>query len=709
MRPRGETRPTLADSDAERLNLALSAAKLGDWSWEAATDIVTFSDRAAAIFGIPPGPHMTWSAMRNLLHPDDRERARVAVEQALETHTDYDIEYRLTNPPGQRWVSARGRGMYDADGAVRGMLGVVQDISSEVQTRETLRAQAESLQTINRVGQMLAAELDLEKLVQGLTDAATELSGAQFGAFFYNVPDDRGGAYMLYTLSGVAREHFSRFPMHRATSLFGPTFRGEGIVRLDDVRADPRFGQNPPYNGLPEGHLPVASYLAVPVISRSGEVLGGLFFGHSARAVFSERAEQLVVGVAAQAAIAIDNARLFESANRARQSAEEANHLKDEFLATLSHELRTPLNAVLGWTRLLRGQHLDQERRHKAIETIERNVKVQQDIIEDLLDVSRIMSGKLRLDVTHLSLASVVEAAVEAVRPTALAKGIRVQTTLATNDGIVVGDPNRLQQVVWNLLSNALKFTPKGGRVQVALRRVNSHLELRVADTGRGISAGFRPHVFDRFRQQESSTTRTVGGLGLGLAIVRHLVELHGGSVRAESDGEGKGATFIVDLPVAVMTEQAALAVPRSRPDIHENPLAAAPLGADALAGISVLVVDDEVDTRELVVEVLTQCGAAVRTAASAAAAWTLLREWTPDVIVSDIGMPDQDGYHLIQKIRAEGNRIPAAALTAYARSSDRLRVLSAGFQAHLPKPAEPAELVTLVASLAARSPSGAA
>jgi len=691
-------------SVAERLSLALSASNLGDWSWDAQSDLVTLSERAAAIFRIPSGPHMTWTAMRGLLHPDDGERARVAVETAIAGHTDYDIQYRLVNGTGERWVSARGRPVYASDGRVLGMIGVVQDISDEVHTRETLKLQADALETINRVGQMLSGELDLQKLVQNLTDAATEVSGAEFGAFFYNVLDEHGASYMLYTLSGVDREHFARFPMPRATSLFGPTFRGEGVIRLDDVRKDPRFGQNPPYRGMPAGHLPVVSYLAVPVVGRTGEVIGGLFFGHSQPAAFSERTERIVSGLAGQAAIAIDNARLYDAARRARQTAEEANNLKDEFLATLSHELRTPLNAVLGWARLLRGAQLDPPRQERALDTIERNVKVQQEIIEDLLDVSRIMSGKLRLDVTQTALAPIVESAVETLRPAMLARDIRVQTSLATTDGIVLGDPSRLQQIVWNLLSNAIKFTPKGGRVQISVLRVNSHLELVVADTGRGISPAFLPHVFDRFRQGDAGTTRTAGGLGLGLAIVRHLVEMHGGTVKAESEGENRGATFTVQLPVAVMTERkAATATGVSAREDHTAPTI--PLEGDLLHGVQVLVVDDEADTRDLVLEVLSHCGAQVRTAASASEGWSVLREWSPDVILSDVGMPGQDGYAFIESVRADGDRTPAAALTAYARSSDRLRALAAGFQAHLPKPAEPAELVALVASLAGRAP----
>ncbi len=524
---------------------------------------------------------------------------------------------------------------------------------------------------------------------------------ARSSAFFYNVIDDRGGSYMLYSLSGVDRELFSRFPMPRATGLFGPTFRGEGVIRLADVREDPRFGQNPPYGGMPAGHLPVVSYLAVPVVGRGGDVLGGLFFGHSTPAVFTERAEHIVSGLAGQAAIAIDNARLFESAKRARHAAEEANNLKDEFLATLSHELRTPLSAVLGWTRLLAGSQLDSSRRDKAVATIERNVKSLQEIIEDLLDVSRIMSGKLHLEFVRIPPRR------SSTRPwTPEAHGAR-QGYPGADDAEHERrpDPRRREPPaadLWNLLSNALKFTPKGGRVQVTLNRINSHLELRVADTGRGIPASLLPHVFERFRQGDSGTTRSSGGLGLGLAIVRSLVDLHGGTVSAESDGEGKGATFVLQFPVAVLTEQGAKPGAAAH-TLHELG-AAGRLSADALAGLSVLVVDDEVDTRDLVAEVLGQYGAEVRTATSAHEGWTLLKQWSPDVILSDVGMPEADGYRFIERVRADGNRAPAAALTAYARPSDRMRALAAGFQAHLSKPAEPAELVATVASLAGRA-----
>ena len=538
-------------SDAQRLRLALDAARLGDWAWDTATDLVTMSPRAAEIFDIPSGTVMTWTAMRELLHPADRERARVAVERAVAERSDYDIEYRILAAAEERWVAARGHAAYAEDGAVLGMLGIVQDITEQVCTKQLVQRHADALTIVNRFGIMLSAELDLKKLVQALTDAATKLSGAQFGSFFYNVLDEGGGSYMLYTLSGVDRKHFERFPMPRATSLLGPTFRGEGIIRLADVTADPRFGQNEPHFGMPRGHLPVRSYLAIPVIGRSGDVLGGLLFGHAEPGIFTESAEQIVAGLAAQAAVAIDNARLFDAVQKARESAEVANRLKDEFLATVSHELRTPLNAVLGWTALLRSTQMDEARRAKALETIERNAQLQQKIVEDILDVSRIVAGQLRLEKDPMPFRPVVEAAVESVRPSATAKGIHITVELDDDPAIIIGDQARLHQVVWNLLTNSIKFTPDGGSMRVTLTVMESRVELVVSDTGAGIAPDFLPHVFERFRQGDARVTRTHGGLGLGLAIVRHLTEMHGGTVAAVSAGERKGATFIVRLPTA--------------------------------------------------------------------------------------------------------------------------------------------------------------
>ncbi|HLM03003.1 MAG TPA: ATP-binding protein, partial [Pyrinomonadaceae bacterium] len=619
------------------------------------------------------------------------------------------------------------------DGKTVGTIIEVRNITREKQSereRENAAREKEKLliaekeareesDTLRRIGQIISAELNLQKIVQAVTDAATELTGAQFGAFFYNVLDEEGASYMLYTLSGVEPEKFANFPMPRATDMFGPTFRGEGTVRIADVHQDARFGKNEPYHGMPKGHLPVTSYLAVSVTSRAGEVVGGLFFGHEKPGVFSEGDERIVEGLAAQAAVAMDNARLFEEAQRERAKAEriaadnarlleeakEANRLKDEFLATVSHELRTPLTSITGWVRMLRSGVLDEPQQARALETIDRNTRAQTQIIEDLLDISRIISGKLRLDIRLVEMESIIEAAFESARPAAEAKNIRLHMLLDRKASPVAGDADRLQQVVWNLVSNAVKFTPKGGRIQVRLERINSHVEISVSDTGQGIAPEFLPYVFERFRQGDSSIARRYGGLGLGLAIVRQLVEMHGGTVSATSPGENQGATFTVTLPLAVVHSQSfdhRAEAARSHEDTHAKISFKCPPQLD---GLRVLVVDDETDAREMLTFVLNQCQAVVQAASSASEALEMMKEFNPHVLVSDVGMPEEDGYDLIRKVRlrekAENQKpIPAIALTAYTRIEDRMQALSAGFQTHVPKPVEPAELAAVIASL---------
>ena len=397
-----------------------------------------------------------------------------------------------------------------------------------------------------------------------------------------------------------------------------------------------------------------------------------------------------------------EHAALLAREQAARSEAEAANRAKDEFLTVLSHELRTPLNAVYGWARMLRARQLDEAASARALEAIERNANAQVRLIDDLLDVSRVISGKMRLDVQPVDLRAVVEDALDAVRPAAEAKEIRLQNVLDPRAPIT-GDPARLQQVVWNLLMNAVKFTPKGGRVQVHLQRVNSHVEIVVSDTGQGIAPEILPFVFDRFRQADSSPTRAHTGLGLGLALVKYLVELHGGSVVAQSPGEGKGATFIVKLPLTI----AEMAGPAQR--VHPTaPLGAVP-GGVRLDGRRVLLVDDDPDALELASAILTGAGATVRTCLSAPDALEVLRQWRPDALVSDIEMPGEDGYSLIRKVRAldanEGGQTPAVALTAYGRTQDRVLSLTAGYNMHVPKPVDPGELTTIIASIATRPP----
>ena len=433
-------------------------------------------------------------------------------------------------------------------------------------------------------------------------------------------------------------------------------------------------------------------WLAAPLTGRDGRNMGLLHLLEKIDGDFTAEDEGLLTQLAQMSSIAIENTLNAE--------AREANRIKDEFLTTLSHELRTPLTAILGWTRALQAGPQNPSQTGRALEVIERNVLAQTKLIDDLLDVSRIITGKLRLSVRSSRLSDIVEAALESMRPAAEAREIEIRFTrdMEDDEDELIGDPDRLQQVVWNLISNAIKFTPPKGRVEVRLSKVGSEFEVRVTDTGRGIRAEFLPAVFERFRQADSSTTRAHGGLGIGLAIVRHLVELHGGSVSAASDGEDQGATFWVRLP-AVALGVTALEGDRAAAAM------AAPIRTGAppdLNGCRVVLVEDETDGRELLATILRSAGADVVDVSSAAEGFEAIRAHPPDVLVSDIAMPDEDGYSLVRRLRLlppeEGGRVPAIALSAYAREEDRLRALAAGFQQHLAKPLDPADLIAVVA-----------
>ena len=828
---------TLRES-ANRLQVALAAGKLGDWLWDAETNLVTLGRRAAELLDLPSETAVSWHVLSERMLDEDRVPARAAFLEAFERRTDFDIECRIENASGERrWLSVVGHGNYAEDGAVLGMTGMVQDISDRKAAENTLRQSQEELQAmansipqlawiarfdgavvwynerwyeytglplgeapaggwdevydpeclpvirlrwqealragtpfemefpirgadgqyrwflsranpvrdstgrlvrwfgtstdvdqvkrvqealrdesnvlelLNNTGNALASKRDLRSLLQEVTDAATRISGARFGAFFYNSTSTDGGVLTLYTLSGLPPEAFAHFPHPRATALFGPSMRGEGTLRSNDLLHDPRYGLNLPYHGVPAGHPAVRSYLAVPVVSRSGEVIGSLFFGHPEPNIFTERTERIVGGIAAQAAVAIDNARLYEAAQQAaeerkvlldsersaRAEAERTSQMKDEFLATLSHELRTPLTAILGWAQVLRRGSRDEADLHRGLQTIERNARAQAQLIEDLLDMSRITSGKVLLDMQALSPLAVVDAAIETVRPGADAKNIHIERDFDSS-GLVAADASRLQQVVWNLLTNAIKFTPMGGAVRVAVREDEAHVAITVSDTGIGIRPEFLAHVFERFRQADSTTTRRHGGLGLGLSIVKQLVEQHGGTVAVSSAGEGHGASFSVSLPLASGTTGGA----RQLRSLSLPPSVPPDTGLRDLGGLRVLVVDDEIDARDLIKRILSDCNATVLTAANAGEALAMVEQERPGLLVSDIGMPDVDGFELLAKVRAlggeRGGGVPAIALTAFARSEDRLRALESGFRDHVSKPVEPAELVRAVA-----------
>lgn len=597
----------------------------------------------------------TWEQHRDFgwseaIHPEDRASVLASWEAAKAAGSIYRSEGRLWHARSgeYRWFQASGVPLLHPDGRVREWIGTVRDVHDQRRAEEALRESAERFRFLAESMPQKIFTARPNGDVDYFNQQWTEFTGLSFAQI-------RDWGWTQFIHPDDVKENVRRWQHSIAT---GEPFQFEHRFR----RAD-------------------------------GEYRWHLSRAHAMR----DAAGNVLMWIGSNTDI--------DDVKRVEDELREANRLKDEFLSTLSHELRTPLTSILGWANLLRAGQLDEKTAARALETIQRNARSQVQLIDDLLDVSRIITGKLRLDVHLIELSHVVGAAVDAVRPAAEAKNIRLQVLLDPQAGPVSGDSDRLQQVVWNLLTNAVKFTPKGGRVQVRLERINSHVEITVSDTGRGIDPEFLPHVFDRFRQADQTSTRAHGGLGLGLSIVQQLVELHGGTVHAESAGAGRGATFVVQLPVMVSRRQ-----PELRERRHPTAGGTAPLECPPqLTGLRVLVVDDEEDARELLSAVLERCGSEVTTAGSVAEALERYQRAPPDVLLSDIGMPEEDGYDLIRRVRsleaaAGGGRIPAIALTAYARVEDRVRALNAGYQVHVPKPIEPVELVAMVASLAGRT-----
>jgi signal transduction histidine kinase/CHASE1-domain containing sensor protein/CheY-like chemotaxis protein len=570
------------------------------------------------------------------------------------------------------------------------------------------REQAVTLELINGAGAQLASELDLDRVLQTAVDTGRRITKAQCGFVVCKVVDAADQTRTVCLRSGVTPEAPDAATVPDYAPLLGPVSLGDRVVRFDDVIMHPQYGTGPSRIDLPPG-VRARSYLAVPIASRPGEMSGALIYTHADRGMFTEQHERILAGIAAQAAIAIDNARLYEqvqelltSERKARADAERASRLKDEFLAILSHELRTPLNAIHGWAHLLANTSMPEEKRQKALNTILRNARVQLQLVGDLLDMSRIMSGRENLDSSDLDLGDLVDAAIGMVRPEADAKRVAIRVDVQQPARTMRGDAKRLQQVFWNLLANSLKFTPSGGSIDVRVTRTDTEAVVAVRDTGVGIPAEFIPSVFDRFRQVDGSSAREHGGLGLGLSIVKSLVQMHGGTVRAESDGPDRGATFTVSLPVA---DSAGPSLPR-RP---AEP-AATPLAPDALRGTAILAIDDQDDARDLLRNVLSNYGATVLTASSASEALRILESDAARIrlIVSDISMPAVDGYELMRAIRRlpaeQGGLVPAIALTAYAAAADRTRALAAGYDDHLAKPLLPHELIAACLALMARA-----
>jgi PAS domain S-box-containing protein len=589
-----------------------------------------------------------------------------------------------------------------------------QDITNlkEIEKARTLNYKRLQL-LFNTASDLLSSQQPLA-LIHSFYQKLAEQIGLD--VYFNYLAEDNSQVMHLVSFTGVSEEIAKEYECLKF---------GQSVCGIVAQERHPIYIENVQQSTDPKTELirslGITAYYGYPLIA-SARLLGTLCFGSRSCSRFTENQRGMMQAVCDQIAIAMERSSLIASLQQQTEQLREANRMKDEFLAILSHELRSPLNAILGWAQLLRSRKLSDIQIAKAMETIERNARMQTQLVEDLLDISRMIRGKLHLHVCTCNLVPLIESAVETVHLAAQAKEIDLRISLIPSPEmpqdhsrfLVSGDIERLQQIIWNLLSNAIKFTPTGGRIEIRLcqsveddeklaRTITSYAQIQVIDTGIGIKPEFLPYVFDRFRQADSSSTRSYGGLGLGLAIVRHLVELHGGIISVDSQGENEGATFTVKLPL-LLESQAVI------PDSvnQNNADFAYPSPVPSLLGVRVLVVDDEMDTRDFISTVLEECQAEVKAVKSVSEALQVIIDWKPDVLVSDIAMPEEDGYSLIRKVRSQpqeqGGKIPAAALTAYARAEDRTRAIQEGYQLHLPKPIEPAELATVVASLVIRN-----
>lgn len=582
------------------------------------------------------------------------------------------------------------------------------DAVKRARTEEALRDESRVLELLNQTGQVVASTLDLQTLLQSITDTATQLSKAEFGAFFYTMTNQQGESLMLYTLSGAPREAFEKFGHPRATALFGPTFKGDAPIRSADITKDARYGHSEPYKGMPPGHLPVRSYLAVPVITRTGEVIGGLFFGHPATGVFTERTERIIVGVAAQAAVAIDNARLYKQAQKAaeerealltseraaRAEAERMSKMKDEFLAMLAHELRNPLAPIGNAAELLTLRAATEPWAMQAGTIIKRQVAQMRHLLDDLLDVSRVTHGLVAIAKRRIDFRTVITEALDQVRTVIEEKHHRLSVHMPAEAVYVDGDYFRLTQTVANILNNAAKYTPEAGDIKLRLGRSDNGLaEVSVIDNGIGIAPDLLPNVFELFTQGKRTLARSQGGVGLGLTLVKKLVELHGGTVAACSAGVGQGSEFIIHLPISEPDNQ-------NVSNFENEPFFTDKLLLQHQVGmLRIMVVDDNRDAADTLSRLLISNGHSVITAYTAETALALADREVPDVFLLDIGLPDIDGYELARQLRLRPSLAKSmlVAVTGYGQPEDRQRTAAAGFSHHLVKPADMVRLQTLL------------
>jgi PAS domain S-box-containing protein len=694
-------------SDRKQLEVALkfSQAKLNDILNSAIAAIISyrvfvdssweyeyFSAGCEKVFGFSAAE---LTANRHLwmtqVLPEDLARLLPIRYQDIFACRTSSMEYRFQHKNGTwRWISDIMASRYEIESNSWIVSSVATDITERHELLADVQQRAAQLRGLAEASLAMNSVLSIEQVLQIVTEQARIIIGTHQSVT--SMVTEGNGKKPMYVVS--FSDKYAQWkdyqPSFNIGKIYPQVFEINQPLRMTQTELilDPQWIE---FNQEIKNHPPMRGLLVAPLIRRDGTNIGLIQLSDKQFSDFNEADLDILVQLAQIASVAIENSRLYKAEQNARTQAESANRIKDEFLAVLSHELRSPLNPIVGWSKLLRTRIFDRKTTDRALETIERNAKLQTQLIEDLLDVSRILQGKLTLNVCPVDLKSIIEAANETVHLAAEAKSIQIQTVFQPNISLIPGDPNRLQQVIWNLLSNAVKFTPNGGQVKIELEQIGGFILIRVSDTGKGIQPDFLPYIFDYFRQENSSTTRKFGGLGLGLAIVRHLVELHGGIVQADSLGQGKGASFTVQLPVKSTNLKAKLPSKNSESKVNLN-------------GVRALVVEDQADTRELIVTLLTEARAEVIAVTSAEEALQVLNQSEIDILLSDIGMPEIDGYMLIKQIRNHSNKkvnqILAIALTAYAGEINQQKALQAGFQKHIAKPFEPIELMTLVANL---------
>jgi PAS domain S-box-containing protein len=695
----------------ERLRLALQGAGQGTWDWDLEAQVLTWDDRCKEIFGLSPDASITYDWHLNALHPDDRQQVAEAGSASLRDRSPFKQEYRTIHPNGTlRWVLAQGQGYYNDRGEAYRMSGTVLDVTDRKQALLDLQERTAHIQLLYETTRDLLSTIEPLSLVESLFAKLSPMVGLDI--YLNYLLDESQQKLHLIFYGGISEKTAEQIEWLEIGQAICGTVAEQ---KLQITRSDLQSSTDSKAQLFRD--LGLAAYSCQPLLAH-GKFFGTLSFGSHTRTDFTPSEKKLFQAICDQIAIALERAELMSSLQHHTIELIHLNRLKDEFLAALSHELRTPLNPILGWTTLMKAKKLSPVKTTEALEIIERNVRQQMSIVNDLLDASSTTQGKLNLKACPVNLTEVVNAAINTVAVAAQAKGITIHVSQHFEESDrpsspiqVIGDSDRLQQVFWNLLSNAIKFTPHDGRIDVKLSIVsneNSTAQIQISDNGIGITPEFLPRVFDHFRQADGSTTRKYGGLGLGLAIVRRLVELHGGSVNVESDGKGQGSTFIVRLPLsspmtALSNEEAVLRLGLEAMSVAPN--APIPVQNTVLAGVHILLVDDDPDNLNLLRLLLQEEGTIVTALTDPVEAIASLAQHPPDLIISDIAMQTLDGYELIRQVRAlpQGKGIPAVALTAFIQYLDPEEAILAGFQACLSKPVDLTQLLNTLTNLVQR------